>query len=41
LAAEFQTLRAVAIGEKAVIADALETGGEGMQQEATDELLGR
>jgi hypothetical protein len=40
LAAEGQLGLAVAIGQKAVVADALKTVRQDMQQEATNELVG-
>ena len=36
-----QVLRAVAVPEKAIVADALETVRKDMQQEAPQELIGR
>ncbi len=40
-ATERELVGAVAVGEEAVVADAMEAIRQGVQQEAADELIGR
>ena len=41
MATDCELIGAMAVGQEAVIADALETSGQGVLQEEADELLGR
>jgi hypothetical protein len=40
LAARLQSENAMTVGQKSVVADALQPGGQGVLQEEPDELLG-